>query len=75
MEIRYLNMYQRLRDFNIPSAILDEIFGNKEELKILCNAWDALKKDNFTDDQTANEIAKIIKRDLNLNDQIEDLNK
>ena len=39
MEIKNLNMYQRLRDFNIPTIVLDEIFSNDDDLKTLEKSW------------------------------------
>ena len=73
MDIHFLNMYQRLRDFKVPSAILDEIFGNPEELKILEDAWNDLKKVEYVDDEIARTIAKIIFKDLKLEDPVDDL--
>jgi hypothetical protein len=68
MELLRINMYQRLRDFNVPATILDEIFSNEEDLDKLISAWQALKKDNFSDDDTAQEIAKIFFKELDLYD-------
>ncbi len=73
MDIHFLNMYQRLRDFKVPSAILDEIFGNPEELKILEDAWNDLKEVEYVDDEIARTIAKIIFKDLKLEDPVDDL--
>ena len=39
MEIEKLNIYNCLRDFNVPAAILDEIFANEKDLDILINGW------------------------------------
>jgi len=73
MDIHYLNMYQRLRDFKVSSAILDEIFGNPKELKILEDAWNDLKKDKYADDEVARAIARIIFKDLKLETPVDDL--
>ena len=62
-------MYQRLRDFNVPAIILDEIFSDEENLNKLIAAWQALKNDNFSDDDTAQEIAKIFFKELNISDE------
>lgn len=70
MELLKINIYERLRDFNIPATILDEIFSNEKDLNKLIIAWEALKKDNFSDDDTAQEIAKIFSKELDLS-QIE----
>ena len=66
MEIPHLNMYQRLRDFQVPATVLDEIFNNKEDLDKLTDAWNALKSDGFTDDETAEEISKIFLKELDI---------
>ena len=66
MEIPHLNMYQRLRDFLVPAAVLDEIFDNNEDLDKLTDAWNALKSDGFTDDETAEEISKIFLKELDI---------
>ena len=68
MKILKINIYERLRDFNIPAAILDEIFSNEENLNKLITAWQALKKDNLSDDNTAQEIAKIFFKELDFID-------
>jgi len=68
MEIHKINIYQRLRDFNVPAVVLDEIFSNEEDLNKLITAWQALKKDDFHDDEAAEEISKIFYKELNLSD-------
>ncbi len=69
MELLRINIYERLRDFNVPAVVLDEIFSNKDDLEKLINAWQALKKDDFTDDQAAEEISKIFLKELDITDQ------
>jgi len=69
MELIYLNMYQRLRDFNVPATVLDDIFDNKEDLNKLSTVWKALKSDGFSDDETAEEIAKIFFKELEISDK------
>ena len=66
MDLLKINIYERLRDFNVPATILDEIFSNEEDLEKLINAWQALKKDDFSDDKTAEEISKIFFKELNI---------
>ena len=66
MELLKLNIYERLRDFNVPAVILDEIFSNEEDLNKLIIAWEALKKNDFSDDDTAQEISKIFFKELDL---------
>ena len=60
MELEKLNMYQRLRDFEVPVVFLDEIFNNDKDLGTLSDAWKALKSSGLSDDDTAQEIASII---------------
>ena len=66
MDSKRLSLYQRLRDFKIPSTILDAIFENDEDLKILENAFDALVKDGFKEDEAAEEISKMIFNELDI---------
>ncbi len=66
MDLFKLNMYQRLRDFNVPASILDEIFSNPEDLDILESNWAKLESSNMTGDEIANEIAKVIFDQLGL---------
>jgi hypothetical protein len=59
-------MYQRLRDFDIPVPILDEIFGHPNDLKILEDTWKSLKETKLSDDECARLIADQINNDLDL---------
>ena len=68
MELLRINIYERLRDFNVPATILDEIFSDEEDLNKLIDAWQAMKKDDFSDDDTAKELAKIFFKELDLSD-------
>ena len=69
MKLLKMNIFERLRDFNVPAAILDEIFSSEEDLNELITAWKALKKDDFSDDETAKEISKIFFKELDLSDE------
>ena len=60
MELKKLNMYQRLRDFEVPAVFLDEIFNNDKDLDTLSVAWKTLKSSGLSDDDTAQKIASII---------------
>ena len=60
MELGKLNIYQRLRDFEVPAVFLDEIFNNDKDLDTLSVAWKTLKSSGLSDDNTAQEIASII---------------
>jgi len=66
MDLLRINIYQHLRDFNVPAAVLDDIFSDEEDLEKLTSAWQALKKDGFSDDDTAKELAKIFFKELDL---------
>ncbi len=60
MDLVKLNMYQRLRDFEIPASILDEIFAEEDDLEILETNWEELENNGMTSDEIAAEIAKMI---------------
>jgi len=64
MEMMYFNIYQRLRDCNIPAAVLDEIFSNKKDLDTLSKSWKALEAEGLNGDEIAKEISKIIINEL-----------
>ena len=64
MEIAILNMYQRLRDFNVPAPVLDELFSNDKDLDTLTDSWKALEADGLNGDEIASEMAKIILDEL-----------
>jgi hypothetical protein len=66
MDITRLNIYRRLRDFKVPSSVLDEIFSNDKDLKILEDAYSALVEDGFREDESAEEISKMILKELDI---------
>jgi len=66
VDISRLNLYQRLRDFKVPSTVLDNIFAAEEDIKILEDAFNSLLKDNFSKDQAAEEISKTIFKELDI---------
>ena len=66
MKIKKIDRYQRLRDFHVPISVLDDIFGNQDNLSILNTAWDALIKEGCKGDVIAKEISQLILRDLNI---------
>ena len=55
-----MNMFQRLRDYNVPAVVLDEIFSNKKDLKTMEKSWEELKSKGMKDDEIAEAISKII---------------
>ena len=53
-------MFQRLRDFNVPTIVLDEIFSNEKDLETMEKSWEELKSKGMKDDEIAEAISKII---------------
>jgi len=74
MDVERLNIYKRLRDFKVPSTVLDNIFSEQNDVKILENAFRALVEDGFKEDDAAKEISKMIFKELDLSveDYLED---
>ena len=66
MDVERLNIYKRLRDFKVPSTVLDNIFSEENDVKILENAFKALVEDGFKEDDAAKEISKMIFKELDL---------
>jgi len=66
MDVKRLNIYERLRDFKVPSSILDDIFSNEEDISVLEGAFSALIDDGFSEDRTAEEISKMIFKELDI---------
>ena len=66
MDVQRLNIYERLRDFKVPSSVLDDIFSNEKDLSLLEDAFSALIDDGFSEDRTAEEISKIIFKELDM---------
>ena len=66
MDVERLNIYKRLRDFKVPSTVLDNIFSEENDIKILENAFRALLEDGFKEDDAAKEISKMIFKELDL---------
>lgn len=64
MKIPYLSMYQRLRDFDVLAAVLDEIFAREEMLNTLVAAWEDLRSEGDQEDEIAAEIAALITKEL-----------
>ena len=66
MDVQRLNIYERLRDFKVPSMVLDSIFSDEKDLNILEEAFNALLNDGFREDEAAEEISKMIFKELNI---------
>ena len=67
MEIEKLNIYNCLRDFNVPVAVLDEIFTNEQDLNILIDAWRDLRKTGLKHDEISEKVSKLIMDEIGLN--------
>ena len=69
-------MYQRLRDFDVPTVILDEIFAEEGDLEILETSWQELEKNGMNGDEIASEVANMIFEQLDITpDQLTDENE
>ena len=55
-----MNIYTRLRDHFIPSAVLDEIFRKEEDITTLESAFNALIDDGYSEDNAAKKIAELV---------------
>ena len=64
MEIEKINIYNRLRDFNVPTSILDDIFSNEQDLDVLIKSWNNLQKSGFKDDEIAGKISELIFKEI-----------
>ena len=60
MDLPRINMYERLRDFFVPSAVLDDIFSKEDDISILEDAWGSLLGDGLSEDETAQNIAELV---------------
>ena len=56
MDVQRLNIYERLRDFKVPTTVLDSIFAEEKDLNVLEEAFNALLNDGFKEDEAAEEI-------------------
>ena len=74
MDVKRLNIYKRLRDFKVPTTVLDNIFSEENDVIILENAFRSLVEDGFKEDDAAKEISKMIFKELDhlLEDYLED---
>ena len=67
MEIEKLNIYKRLRDFNVPVSILDDIFADEQDLDVLIKGWYGLQETGFKDDEIAGKISELIFKEMGFN--------
>ena len=76
MDLVKLNMYQRLRDFEVPAAILDEIFADESDLEVLEANWKDLENNGMNGDEIADAVATMIFEQLDIRpDQFTDKNE
>ena len=66
MDVVRLNIYERLRDFKVPTTVLDSIFSDEKDLAVLEEAFNALLNDGFRDDEAAEKISKMIFKELKI---------
>jgi len=64
MEIEKLNIYKRLRDFNVPVSILDDIFADEQDLDVLIKGWYSLQEAGIKDDEIAGKISELIFKEM-----------
>ncbi len=66
MDTKELIIYQRLRDFDVPAAVLDAIFDNADDLEVLHNSWEELELNGLRGDEIARVVANLIFKELNI---------
>jgi len=69
MDILKLSVYARLRDFNVPAAVLDDIFANQDDLNILIKSWQDLQSGGMTQDEIASKVSEMIFNELDIDPQ------
>ena len=66
MDVERINIYRRLRDFKVPATVLDNIFSSNKDSLVLVKAFRSLIKDGYKGDQAADEISKMIFKELQI---------
>tara|TARA_B100000989_G_C19467086_1_gene438832 strand:- start:836 stop:1060 length:225 start_codon:yes stop_codon:yes gene_type:complete len=66
MDVERINIYRRLRDFKVPATVLDNIFSSDKDSMVLIKAFRSLKKDGYKEDQVADQISKMIFKELQI---------
>ena len=66
MDANRVNVYNRLRDFGVPSTVLDNIFKDNSDAEVLINAYEALLEDGHSEDESAKEISEMIFKELDI---------
>ena len=67
MDIDRMNIYTRLRDHFIPTAVLDEIFRKEQDIATLESAFKALIDDGYSVDNAAKKIAELVFKETGIN--------
>jgi len=75
MEIEKLNIYKRLRDFNVPASVLDDIFANEQDLDVLIKGWHNLQESGLKDDEIASKISELIFKEIGFDSTHEPVEK
>ena len=66
MDAVRVNVYNRLRDFGVPSTVLDNIFKDNSDAQVLINAFEALLEDGHSEDESAKKISDMIFTELDI---------
>ena len=66
MDANRVNVYNRLRDFGVPSTVLDNIFKDNSDAEVLINAYKALLEDGYSEDESAKKISDMIFTELDI---------
>ena len=66
MDVERINIYRRLRDFKVPATVLDNIFSSDKDSLVLVEAFRSLIKGGYKGDQAADEISKMIFKELQI---------
>ncbi len=69
MDILKLSIYERLRDFKVPAAVLDEIFANTKDADLLINSWQDLESTGMSGDDIASKVADMIFEEMDIDPQ------
>ena len=66
MNANRVNVYNRLRDFGVPSTVLDNIFKDDRDTQVLINAFEALLEDGHSEDESSKKISQMIFKELDI---------
>ena len=66
MDANRVNVYNRLRDFGVPSTVLDNIFKDDSDTQVLINAFEALLEDGHSEDESSKKISQMIFKELDI---------